>query len=71
MLKLEATGLPVVMWRTDQDPSVGSLLATCGPGDLPLAVGVVSIHRRRIPHFFGFSRGSGSRIPPAGAGSRG
>ena len=54
MLKLEATGLPVVMWRTDQDPSVGSLLATCGPGDLPLAVGVVSIHRRRIPHFFGF-----------------
>ena len=54
MLKLEASGLPVVMWRTDKDPSVGSLLATCGPGDLPLAVGVVSIHRRRIPHLFGF-----------------
>ncbi len=54
MLKLDATGLPVVEWQTDEDPSVGSLLATCGPNELPVAVGVVSIHRRRIPHLFGF-----------------
>lgn len=54
MLKLEATGLSVVVWQGKQDPSVGSLLATCAPNDVPVAVGVVSIHRRSIPHFFGF-----------------
>ena len=54
MLKIEATGLKEVVWHSKSDPSVGSLLATCGPNDLPVAVGVVSIHRRRIPHLFGF-----------------
>ena len=54
MLKIEVTGLSVVEWQSEKDPTVGSLLATCGPSELPVAVGVVSIRRRQIPHLYGF-----------------
>ncbi|MFP6767245.1 MAG: trypsin-like peptidase domain-containing protein [Planctomycetaceae bacterium] len=54
MLKLKATGLPVIEWKSDRDPLVGDWLATSGTGDLPLAVGVVSIRRRQIPPLPGF-----------------
>ncbi len=79
MLKLEATGLPVVEWKSDQDPSVGDWLATSGTGNLPVAVGVVSIRRRRIPHMFGFlgiafdndARGARiTRVMPSSGASR-
>tara|TARA_B100000029_G_scaffold311335_1_gene303850 strand:- start:2043 stop:3110 length:1068 start_codon:yes stop_codon:yes gene_type:complete len=54
MLKIDAQELAVVSWQNAEDPAVGSFLATSGPAELPVAVGVVSIHRRRIPHLFGF-----------------
>ena len=49
MLKVQAELLPVVRWRVGDDPSVGTWLATPGLGKVPLAVGVSSVHRRRIP----------------------
>ncbi|HTQ38816.1 MAG TPA: trypsin-like peptidase domain-containing protein [Pirellulales bacterium] len=50
MLKVEATGLKTVDWSDDEHgPAVGQLLATASPGDLPLAVGVVSVPERAIP----------------------
>jgi serine protease Do len=50
MLKIDATGLKTVEWADDDHgPAVGQLLATASPGELPLAIGVVSVPRRPIP----------------------
>ncbi|HEY2881246.1 MAG TPA: PDZ domain-containing protein [Pirellulales bacterium] len=49
MLKVNAKGLKVVDWSDDdKGPEVGQLLATTAPGDLPRAIGVVSVPRRTI-----------------------
>ncbi len=48
MLKVDAIGLPVIPWATDQ-PGVGQWLATAGMSDEPLAVGIVSVPRRAVP----------------------
>lgn len=48
LLRLPTAGLKPVEWA-DSDPVVGSILAAPGPGDLPIAVGVVSGGRRDLP----------------------
>ncbi len=47
MLKIEATGLPRIAWNRCP-PKVGQWLASSGTGGTPLAVGVLSVPRRRI-----------------------
>jgi serine protease Do len=50
MLKIDATGLKTVQWANDAaGPAVGQLLATASPGELPRAIGVVSVPERAIP----------------------
>jgi serine protease Do len=50
MLKIDATGLKTIDWTGDEKgPAVGQFLATASPGELPLAIGVVSTPRRAIP----------------------
>jgi serine protease Do len=50
MLKIDTTGLKTIDWSGDgKGPAVGQLLATASPGELPLAIGVVSTPRRTIP----------------------
>jgi serine protease Do len=49
MLKVDATDLAEVEWATGEDLSVGSWLATPGLEQDPIAVGVVSVSRRKIP----------------------
>lgn len=48
VLKIEAQNLPEVRWA-EADPPVGSLLATPGLERDPVAIGVVSVGRRKIP----------------------
>jgi len=48
MLKIEATGLPLIAWDTPQ-PSVGQWVISAGLTDEPLAMGVLSVPRRPIP----------------------
>ena len=53
MLKIEATQLPALAISETQSPPVGSWLASVGTGRDPIAVGVVSVPPRAIPHRFG------------------
>ena len=47
LLKVDA-GLKPVAWAAGPDAPAGSLLAAAGPGELPLAVGIVSVARRKL-----------------------
>ena len=49
MLKLNVTGLPNIHWGPMSDPAVGQWVAAVGPQEDPLAIGVISVPRRRIP----------------------
>ena len=49
MLKVDAEGLAVIEWSAGDDAAVGAWLATPGIETDPVAVGVVSVARRRIP----------------------
>ncbi len=44
-----ADGLVPVIWAKAADPPAGTLLAAAGTGELPVAVGVVSVPRRDTP----------------------
>jgi serine protease Do len=48
LLKIEAAGLPPIPWET-AEPAVGSWVITPGMTDEPLAAGIVSVPRRKIP----------------------
>jgi serine protease Do len=48
LLKIWAENLPVIQWSPDDPPPVGSWLATPASGDVPVAVGVVSVEPREI-----------------------
>ena len=48
LLKVDAEGLRPVAWADRPDDPAGSLLAAPGPGELPLAVGIVSVRRREL-----------------------
>jgi serine protease Do len=50
MLKIDAKGLPMLEISQDTVPVVGSWLATVGIDSYPVAVGVVSVESREIPH---------------------
>jgi serine protease Do len=43
VLKIPAENLPAIAWREDEPPAAGSWVATPGPGELPQAVGIVSV----------------------------
>lgn len=49
MLKVEASGLPVVDWRNSTEDGVGSWVITPGLGRDPIAVGVISVVSRDLP----------------------
>ncbi|MBN2217097.1 MAG: trypsin-like peptidase domain-containing protein, partial [Pirellulales bacterium] len=49
MLKIDAVDLPKISWQL-KDPDVGQWVAVPGLGEDPLAIGVVSVPRRPIPH---------------------
>jgi serine protease Do len=49
LLKVDAASLPAVAWREGGPPPPGSLVATSGPAEGPVALGVVSTGLRRIP----------------------
>ncbi|MGD0898788.1 MAG: PDZ domain-containing protein [Thermoguttaceae bacterium] len=48
LLHVDAANLPAVTWREGGPPPPGSLVATSGPADEPVALGVVSTDLRRI-----------------------
>jgi serine protease Do len=48
MLKIEANDLAPVLWRDSKHEKVGNWLATSGPSDVPIAVGVLSVGTRTI-----------------------
>jgi serine protease Do len=52
MLKIPASGLPVIPWSTSK-PGVGQWLAAAGTAEDPLALGVLSVPQRRIPPISG------------------
>ena len=52
MLKVDASGLPEIAWSR-RKPDVGQWVVAPGVADEPLALGVVSVPRRRIPPIAG------------------
>lgn len=50
LLKIEANGLPTLQISESTTPIVGSWLASVGMDSYPVAVGVVSVEPREIPH---------------------
>ena len=49
MLKVDAKGLTPVTWGDPAKAEVGQFLASAGTTDVPVAVGVLSVARRKIP----------------------
>lgn len=48
MLKVEAKGLTPVEWRPSKEAAVGKWVVTVGPGEEPIALGVVSVGTRPL-----------------------
>ncbi|MBL8848337.1 MAG: PDZ domain-containing protein [Planctomycetaceae bacterium] len=48
LFRVAATGLTPIRWKAGADPVVGDWLATCGQDSRPVAVGIVSVRRRKI-----------------------
>ena len=49
VLKVEAKGLPVADWAESKQAPVGNWVASVGTGELPVAVGFVSVATREVP----------------------
>lgn len=49
MLKVDAKGLVPVTWAESKVADVGHWVATPAPGDVPVAIGVVSVAARKMP----------------------
>jgi serine protease Do len=49
LLKIEATGLRPVEWASSKAAAVGHWVASAGPKEDPVAVGVVSVATRNVP----------------------
>jgi serine protease Do len=64
MLKVEAKDLPAVAWSPSNSAPVGNWVAAVGPGQDPVAVGVVSVAARNVPP----PRFRPRPAPPAGSG---
>jgi serine protease Do len=67
MLKIDAKGLKPVQWaKTDSKLAVGRWVVSVGTKELPLAVGNVSVPRRKIAHqrgFLGIQLAEGDNAP--------
>lgn len=48
LLKIDAANLPTIDWAEGRDPAVGRWVVSTGPDEDPVAVGIVSVDRRRI-----------------------
>ncbi len=48
LLKISALGLPTIRWSEDDPPSVGGWVITPGTGDVPQAIGIVSVAPHRV-----------------------
>lgn len=48
MLKVDASDLPTVQWEDIKKATVGRWVASVGTGDDPLAVGVISVAKRKL-----------------------
>jgi serine protease Do len=48
LLKVEATGLPAVQWRSSKETKVGRWVASAGPAEDPVAIGVISVGPRKL-----------------------
>ncbi len=66
LLRVPASGLVPVTWAKPANPRAGTLLAAAGTGELPVAIGMVSIPRRETPGPHPSAPSRYSR-PPAGA----
>ncbi len=49
LLKIDGANLPIVEWAEGKDPAVGRWVVSSAPVEDPVAVGIVSVDRRRIP----------------------
>ena len=67
LLRVPASGLVPVTWGKSLNPRAGSMLAAAGAGELPVAIGIVSIPRRDTP---GPYQSVPSRYSPPPAGAR-
>lgn len=50
MLKVQATGLKAIEWRSSLTAEVGNWVASPGLSERPVAIGVVSVATRKIPN---------------------
>jgi S1-C subfamily serine protease len=66
LLRVRASGLVPVNWVKPANPRAGTMLAAVGAGELPVAIGIVSIPRRDTPGPHPSLPSRYSR-PPAGA----
>jgi serine protease Do len=48
LLKIDATSLKPVMWRDSKEAKVGRWVASVGPGEDPVAIGVISVATRGL-----------------------
>jgi len=48
MLKVDASGLPIVEWRDSKQASVGKWVASASVSENPVAVGVISVATRKL-----------------------
>jgi len=65
MLKVEASGFTPITWSETKVAPVGYFVASVGPKDVPIAVGVVSVAARTVPAAKG---GGGVKGPPSNSG---
>jgi serine protease Do len=61
LLRIDATGLPIVPLADSKDTTVGNWVACAGPGGQPVAFGVVSVAARKVD-----AKGPASANPRAG-----
>lgn len=62
LLKVEAKGLTPVEWQESKHAPVGNWVASAGPGEDPVAIGVVSVATRSV---------AVSKVPPPASGTAG
>ena len=71
LLKTPPAGLKPVPWAASFSPPPGTLLAAVGPGEVPPAVGVVSVPRRNLKNPAPPKHRLPLRVPAAGLGVEG
>ena len=47
MLKIDAKNLPTIQWENSKEAKVGRWVASVGPGEDPVAIGVISVAARK------------------------